>query len=138
MPTRRLWIAGLLIVGAIGFLVYKGLGNSLVYFRTVNQAVAMRSQLGTTSFRLEGKVVPGTVKAVPGGVRFEVSAGGDTVAVVDHGQPPQMFAPGIPVVLEGHFVSVTGDFVSNQILVKHSSSYIAAHPGRVKGDPTAA
>jgi cytochrome c-type biogenesis protein CcmE len=41
-----------------------------------------------------------------------------------------MFKPGIPVVLEGRF---TGDvFTSDRILVKHSETYIARNPERVK------
>jgi hypothetical protein len=32
----------------------------------------------------------------------------------------------------GHFVGTTDRFASDQILVKHSNSYIAAHPNRVK------
>jgi cytochrome c-type biogenesis protein CcmE len=37
------------------------------------------------------------------------------------------------VVVVGHFTSVNStDFVSNSILVKHSATYSAQHPGRVK------
>jgi cytochrome c-type biogenesis protein CcmE len=45
------------------------------------------------------------------------------------GSPPELFQPAIPVIAVGHFSGST--FVSNQILVKHTSDYIAAHPGRV-------
>jgi cytochrome c-type biogenesis protein CcmE len=38
------------------------------------------------------------------------------------------------VVVVGHFTSSTSnDFVSNSILVKHSATYIAKYPSRVKG-----
>jgi cytochrome c-type biogenesis protein CcmE len=43
-----------------------------------------------------------------------------------------MFRPGLPVVVVGHFVGNSDGFASDQIMVKHSQQYIAAHPGRVK------
>jgi cytochrome c-type biogenesis protein CcmE len=49
------------------------------------------------------------------------------------GSPPQLFQPGIPVVVVGHFDSASGStFLSDQIMVKHSADYIAQHPNRVK------
>ncbi|MGH9074046.1 MAG: cytochrome c maturation protein CcmE, partial [Acidimicrobiales bacterium] len=137
-PTRgrrlehpaRLWLVAAVILAAIGFLLAKGLGSSLVYFKTVNEAVTSRAQLGTRTFRLEGMVVRGTVRQTAGGVDFTVAGKGVSVPVVNQGSPPQLFQPGIPVVLVGHFQGA--DFVSNQIMVKHSADYIAAHPNRVK------
>ena len=46
-----------------------------------------------------------------------------------HGSPPQLFQANIPVIAVGHFSG--GTFVSDEILVKHSSTYIAQHPKRV-------
>jgi cytochrome c-type biogenesis protein CcmE len=43
-----------------------------------------------------------------------------------------MFKPGLPVVVVGHFVGSTNLFASDEIMVKHSAAYIAAHPDRVK------
>jgi cytochrome c-type biogenesis protein CcmE len=126
----RLTIAGLILVGAFVFLLIEGISNSLNYFLTVNQAVAQRQQLGNTTFRLEGLVVPGTVHPTTKGVNFMVESSGVTEAVVEVGQPPQLFQPDIPVVLVGHFSG--GFFSSDQILVDHTSQYIAKYPNRVK------
>ena len=49
--------------------------------------------------------------------------------VTHQGSPPQLFQPNIPVVLEGHFSGQ--QFLSDQIMVKHSAVYIGQHPGRV-------
>jgi cytochrome c-type biogenesis protein CcmE len=55
------------------------------------------------------------------------------VSVVAHGTPPQLFQANVPVVVAGHFTSATSDvFDGTQILVKHTASYIAQHPTRVK------
>lgn len=115
---------------ALGFLLFKGLTSSLNYFETASQAVAARVRLGSSTFNLEGTVVSGTVRQTAQGADFTVSNSGVSVKVVNVGSPPQLFKPGIPVVLVGHFSGDT--FASNQIIVKHSASYIAAHPNRVK------
>jgi cytochrome c-type biogenesis protein CcmE len=138
-PALRLGVVGVVVALAIGFLLVKGLGSSLDYFKTVNEAVHQRSQLGMTTFRLEGTVVPGTVERTKLGASFDISSGKDSVHVVNSGTPPQLFQPTVPVVVVGHFSSATSStFLSNEIMVKHSSSYIQAHPNRVRaGNGTA-
>jgi cytochrome c-type biogenesis protein CcmE len=120
------------LLAAIGFLLYKGLTSALVYFKTANEAIAARSQLGDSTFQLEGVVLKGTVRQLGGGrVAFTVAEGGAEIPVVNDGEPPELFGPGIAVVVVGHFVGSTNDFASDQVLVKHSQQYIAAHPTRV-------
>ncbi len=126
---RRLWLAGSIVVAALGFLVVQGLGNATVYFRTADEAVAQRATLGTRRFRLEGTVVSGSVSESRGDVAFRVANNGVEVPVVHRGDPPEMFRPDIPVVLEGHFAGQ--GFASDRILVKHSETYEADHPERV-------
>src|ERR1700677_4473943 len=65
---RRMWVVGIVIVGAIGFLVYKGLTSAIVFFKTANEAVAQRAQLGNSDFQMEGTVVAGSVHHVNGAV----------------------------------------------------------------------
>lgn len=127
--SRRLWFAGIVVLGAIGFLVYRGLGNSIVYFKTADEAVASRAQLGSSDFRIEGVVVPGSVRPTGNDVAFAIASRGVQVPVVNQGSAPEMFQPNIPVVLEGHFAGQ--QFMSDQIMVKHSAVYIGQHPGRV-------
>lgn len=127
--SRRLWLAGIVVLGAIGFLVYRGLGNSVVYFKTADEAVASRAQLGSRDFRIEGVVVPGSVRPTGSDVAFTIAGKGVQVPVVNQGSAPQMFQPNVPVVLEGHFAGQ--QFLSDQIMVKHSAVYIGQHPGRV-------
>lgn len=131
---RRLWVVGMLLAAALGFLIYKALTSAFVYFKTANEAVAARAQLGTSTFQIEGVVVPGSVHER--GARlldFTIEAGGVKVPVQNTGAPPQLFQQNVPVVLVGHFVRRGDTFASDQILVKHSNAYIAAHPSRVKG-----
>jgi cytochrome c-type biogenesis protein CcmE len=117
------------ILAAMGFLLYQGLNNATEYFKTADQAVAEKAQLGTKPFRLEGTVEP-DVHQTAGTTRFSVTANGVVVDVVDTTAPPQLFKPGIPVVLEGHWSGNV--FATNLIMVKHSASYAEAHPDRLK------
>jgi cytochrome c-type biogenesis protein CcmE len=129
----RLALAGIVLAAALVFLLVEGLGSSLDYFDTVDQALTHRASLGTSTFRLEGLVVPGSVHRTELGADFTVSGSKGAVQVHNTGSPPALFQPNIPVVVVGHFSSPHSNlFVSDQIMVKHSSSYIAGHPGRVQ------
>lgn len=129
-PRWRLVVVGAVLVGAFGFLLAKGLGSSLDYFETVDQAVHSKVMLGTKTFRLEGLVVPGSVHRSASGVDFVAAGSRDRVDVVNTGNPPELFQPDIPVVVVGHFVGDT--FVSNQIIVDHTAQYVAKYPNRVR------
>jgi cytochrome c-type biogenesis protein CcmE len=126
---RRLWLAGIVVIGALGFLVLQGLGNATLYFRTADEAVAQKAQLGDRRFRIEGDVVDGSVRQDGNDVSFVLTSKSVEVPVLHKGDPPELFRPGIPVVLEGHF---QGDhFASDRMLVKHSETYVADNPDRV-------
>ena len=118
-----------MILAAVGFLVWQGLGNATEYFETADQAVAQKAHLGSRQFRIEG-TVGNDVRRVGNQTDFTITANGVTVAVVDSYQPPQLFKPGIPVVLEGHWAGAVYD--SSQIMVKHTASYSEAHPDRLR------
>ena len=147
---RRLALAAVVLLAAIGYLIDKVLTSAIVYFQTTSEAVAHRASLGNSTFQIEGVVVPGSVHQVaahragvlgepvgagapPAVLRFTIRSGRVDVGVRDTGTPPQLFQADVPVVLVGHFIGATDTFGASQILVKHSNAYIAAHPNRVKG-----
>jgi cytochrome c-type biogenesis protein CcmE len=122
-----------LLAVAILALLSQGLLHSLNYFETIGQASHQRAKLGTTTLRLEGIVKPHTIERTSTGASFWMTGAGKEVFVDAHGSPPQLFQANIPVVVVGHFTSATSDkFYGTQILVKHTASYIAQHPKRVK------
>jgi cytochrome c-type biogenesis protein CcmE len=128
---RRQLVAGVVIVGALVYLAWQGLGNATVYFKTADEAVAQRAQLGTHRFRIEGTVQAGTIRQTGPGVSFIIANNGVSVPVVHQNDPPALFRAGLPVVLEGRF---SGDhFASDRIMVKHTETYVAKHPDRVAG-----
>jgi len=129
--NRRLAVVLVLILGAIGFLVVKGLTDATTYFRNADEAVRDRDELGTKRFRLQGTVVPGTVKKVGADVEFDVEYHCVTVAVHHEGSRPELFKPAIPVVLEGHFAEHSKVFESDRILVKHTEQYRTKQSARL-------
>jgi cytochrome c-type biogenesis protein CcmE len=127
--TARYVVVGVVLVGALAFLLGEGLGSALDFYLPADQAVAQRASLGGKTFNLEGVVEPGSIHSTSSGVDFVVTSGSTHLAVYNTGSSPQLFQPDIPVIAVGHFDG--NGFVSDQIVVKHSSTYIAQYPARV-------
>ena len=117
----RWWILAGVCLVAVAWLLGVALASNIEYFRTASEAVSARAHDGTSTLRLAGAVVPGSVRAVSGGVDFEVTDGRATVDVHHLGDPPNLFKPGAPVVIEGHWSHLVFD--SNRILIKHGAQY---------------
>jgi cytochrome c-type biogenesis protein CcmE len=132
LASRRRQVAAALIVsGAIGFVVTKGLTSASSYFLYTNQAVAQRASLGTKPFRIEG-TVEHDVRRAGADTDFTIFSHGVAVPVVSSGSPPELFKPGIPVVLVGHWAASGPTYESTQIMVKHTADYVEAHPSRLR------
>ncbi|HEX9992753.1 MAG TPA: cytochrome c maturation protein CcmE [Acidimicrobiales bacterium] len=128
--SRRTWVVIVVVLAAIGYLAWQGIGNATLYFYNADEAVARRDELGDRRFRVQGTVVDGSVVETGAAVDFTIEFAGTTVPVHHVGDPPELFQPGIPVVLEGHWDGER--FASDQIMVKHSSEYKAENPDRVE------
>jgi cytochrome c-type biogenesis protein CcmE len=120
-----------LVLGGLSFVVFRGLTSATLYFYNTDEAVERRETLGERRFRLQGEVQDDVVETGDG-ARFTV-AFNDVSVIVDHvGDPPDLFRPGIPVVLEGRWDGEV--FASDRMLVKHSEEYKAENPDRVPDD----
>ncbi len=129
----RIVVSSVVALVAIGFLVSKGLGSATVYFKTADEAVAERQDLGTRRFRIQGTVLAGTIRQDEGRLLFSILGEGGAVVPVVHtgGQPTGLFKDSIPVVLEGRWAEGGAAYASDKIIVKHSETYRAENPGRV-------
>lgn len=124
--TRYVVAVGGCLVAVVAVVVLTiVLSENVVYFRTVSEAVKDRSSQGTDRFRLAGAVVPGSIRDSGRTVRFEVTDGKHTVAVVHNGDRPVLFKNGAPVVCEGRWAAARAGapFESDRILIKHGSEY---------------
>ncbi len=119
---RRTYVAVGMCVGAVIAIVVLivVLSQNIQYFRTVSEAVANRRD--TSQFRMAGAVVNGSVVPTASGVDFKITDGKATAQVIQHGNPPQLFKDGAPIVCVGHW-STDGTFDSDQILIKHGNDY---------------
>lgn len=124
--SRRVMAGGVLVVVliALGVIVYQGLSDATVYFRNVDEAVAQRDELGTSRFRLQGTVL-GEPTETAGGADFDVTFNGEVMHVQHQGDPPRMFAPGRAVVLEGHWAETGDYYASDTMFIAHDNEYQA-------------
>lgn len=118
----QLAIVALVILGAVGYLVYNGLRTN-VYYQTVSELQASGGEHGR-QVRLAGNVVEGSIVREDGGntIRFSVADTGGSLPIVYKGVVPDIFAPGIEVVLEGKYHPDTG-FVADTMLAKCPSKF---------------
>lgn len=124
-PPLRRWLplgVVVVVIAVLGVLVVKGLSEATLYFRNADEAVAQREELGDQRFRLQGTVVDDGVET-DDGVNFDVTYNGVDVTVHHVGDPPELFRPGIPVVLEGSWDQSGEFFSSDRMLVKHDAEY---------------
>jgi len=122
-------VLGGVAVAALAFVLFRGLGNATLFFYNADEAVARRTTLGEDRFRLQGNVEDGTLDRSDGAARFMVTYNAVDVPVVHRGEIPKLFAPGIPVVLEGRWDGEV--FRSDRMLIKHSEVYVEQNPDRV-------
>ncbi len=136
-PTQRRrrspWAYGVLlaVVLGLGVVVYQGLTSASLYFYNADEAVAQQADLGQKRFRLQGTVIGESIEPTDQGVDFTVAYNGAQVDVHHDGDPPELFQPGIPVVLEGRWDPSGDFFASDTIRVKHSEQYEADNGDRL-------
>ena len=127
-----LLIAGAIVLGAFGYLLFGGLESNVVYFLTPEELLARGDKAYGVPVRLGGQVAPGSVKwdAQALDLRFQVidATGGQGVLVHSRGAPPQMFRDGMGVVVEGEY-GRDGVFTSKNLMIRHSEEYRAPKPG---------
>lgn len=139
----RVFVFLAVILGALGFLVIKGLGDASLYFRQADEAVAQIATIGDERFRIQGIVVDGSITESDSAVSFEIEQNAQRVKVVHLGNPPELFQPNMPVVLEGRFAAGQGnakpgdsvEFNSDRIMIKHDENYQEKNKDRVKDYP---
>ncbi|MEM9033616.1 MAG: cytochrome c maturation protein CcmE [Actinomycetota bacterium] len=128
---RWAWAVLALVVIAVGVVLVQGLGNATLFFRNVDEAVAEREDLGDRRFRIQGTVIGETIVRTDGAVSFTIEYN-DVRAEIQHvGDPPDLFQPGIPVVLEGAWSQTEAHFDSTVMIVRHTNEYEADYGERL-------
>jgi cytochrome c-type biogenesis protein CcmE len=122
-------LGGLAILGAVIYLVYANTQANAVYYFTVSE-LKNCSICNTQSVRVAGVVQAGSVvhNDQQQKISFVISDGGHSLPVVYNGIVPDIFRPGITVVVEGHYTGL-GPFQAQTLLAKCPSKFQAATPG---------
>jgi cytochrome c-type biogenesis protein CcmE len=138
MPHTKLIVAGLIIIGAIAYLMFSGINDSMVYYYTVSELMAKADSLDGRGVRVSGYVEPGSVQRTAGApeIRFVVfeKQSDETVPVVYRGTVPDTFKENAEVVVEGTYRTGDRVFQANTLLAKCPSKYEARgdqHPRNV-------
>jgi cytochrome c-type biogenesis protein CcmE len=127
--TRKLkLLSGAAVIAAcIGYLLYGGIQETIVFFVTPSELHAKGTSAYGKSLRLGGLVKEGTWTKEPGTLfhSFELVDDSSTVKVAFRGIPPDLFGEGRGALVEGSY-GPDGLFQAKNILAKHSEEYKAA------------
>lgn len=132
-PRKRRWpwsflLAGLVIVGAVTYLVYANTRSNAAYDLSVSQLLQCTT-CAAQAVRVEGVVQLGSIQhsEATEQLSFVISDGQRNLAVVYAGVVPDIFNAGIQVVVEGRYRS-RGPFQALTLLTKCPSKFTAATP----------
>jgi cytochrome c-type biogenesis protein CcmE len=122
-------IGFLIIVAAIAYLAFGGLGNSLVYYVLPSEYAENPARYEGKRIRLGGLVKEGTIRYDPKTLEldFVVTDGVVDIPVQHEGTPPELFKDNQGVVVEGRFDGEV--FKGENLLIKHSETYQAPPEG---------
>jgi cytochrome c-type biogenesis protein CcmE len=127
--TRRLklLIGAAVIAACVGYLIYGGIQETIVYFVTPSELHAKGTSAYGKALRLGGLVREGSWAKEPSTLlhTFELVDHTSTVKVAFRGIPPDLFGEGRGALVEGSY-GPDGVFQAKTILAKHSEEYKAA------------
>ena len=122
------WKFGALIVvilATLGWLAFTGIRDSKAYFVTVNELSQMpKTQAETRNLRVEGDVVPGSIRKGVTETDFNISQGGKMLAVRYIGTDPlpDTFVDNAQAVAAGR-LEANGTFRADGVQAKCASKY---------------
>jgi cytochrome c-type biogenesis protein CcmE len=133
----KFFIGVLLIVGAVGYLMYTGIRETSTYYLTIEEFLPKREALANEGVRVAGRVQTGSVRWDPKDLRlsfvlgpFQDGAGNQAVGVPVRYQGilPDMFAEGRDVIVEGRYDAGSA-LSAKTIMTSCPSKYEPEKPG---------
>jgi len=121
-------LAGIAILGAVVYLVFANTQASAAYYMTVSE-LHHCTTCTAQSVRVAGIVQAGSVTRNDSQeqIAFTIDDGKQTLPIIYSGVVPDIFRPGIQVVVEGHYTG-QGPFKAQTLLAKCPSKFQAATP----------
>ena len=132
---KRFLIGGLVIIGALSYIMYGGMQEAMVYFKMPSELKAEDSSSRDKFLRMGGMVVKGSLQADLKNLtyRFDLSDGTASFPVFFKGIPPDLFSEGKGAVVEGR-IGKDGVFQATTIMAKHAEEY-SPHADGKEGYP---
>ena len=97
-------VAIILIGGALSYLVFAGVKDTMVYYLTVSELEEKVPSIYGDRVRVSGNVVPGTINTdKTGNLYFSITDGENTVDVSYKGIVPDIFRDDVEAVVEGNY-----------------------------------
>jgi cytochrome c-type biogenesis protein CcmE len=127
--STKVLMAGVLVVGTVGFLMASGIKETGVYFVTPSELaakVAADPSFHDVGVKMGAKVVTGSIErdVASQTITFAVTDGQVTYPVVYRGLAPDTFTDDVEVVVEGR-LQPDGTFRATTLLAKCGSRYEA-------------
>ena len=125
MIRKRYLVGGILVLAAVGFLLYTSLAGSVSYYLTVSEFIERSSELADRQVRVIGKVADAPISWNPESLELEfaITESRDTLSVLYEGAKPSGFKVGADILVEG-MLEDDGLFHASQLLMKCPSKYL--------------
>jgi len=123
----RLVLVAVVVVAAVGYLVLTGVKQTGMRYLTVTELAQLERAPKAEGFRLDGKVVAGSIDYDKREQRlaFAMTDGREKVSVVYAGLMPDAFAEGREVVVEGTYQQDRRVLQASKLVTKCPSKYEA-------------
>lgn len=117
----------LVVVGLMIYLVVSSFGESMVYYKTVDELLSNTERFSGRTVRINGVLREGSIKQKPGSdeYRFQISKRGMVLDVAYRGVLPDSMQEGRDLVVQGVFNGKNNLFDAGEILTKCPSKYEA-------------
>ncbi len=118
-------IAGTVLLSAFLYLFLTSFqSENLAYFLTVDEIAAKGKELNGRGIRVEGKLVPNSLKRNPEAMKlaFRIQGEKSTLPVQFTGVPPDLLENGFPVIAEGK-IDKEGVLVAKNLMVACPSKF---------------
>jgi cytochrome c-type biogenesis protein CcmE len=114
----------LVVVAALGFLVYTGLTDNMVYYYHVDEFLPKASALEGEIIKVNGKVKQGSIRKQELDYDFVIHGSPQNIVSVNyHGIVPDTFKDGSDVVVEGRYDPAIQKFHATTLLAKCPTKY---------------
>jgi cytochrome c-type biogenesis protein CcmE len=126
--AAKIGVTSVVLLTAFGVLLYTTLGESMQYYKYVDEVVTQPSAWQDKNLQVHGNVVPGSIGRKKDSLewRFDIQRNGQKLTAYYTGIVPDTFKDDSEVVLTGRLTSQ--GFVATDMTAKCPSKYEAAPP----------